>query len=375
MTATARMTDDERRKVFWLLKKYSSYTAWEALALAYYLFADAFMLAYKLRTPDPNEPDQTSIDEWMAGHLKAVLDGRIGFEKGLPRLKSGDRSVWRRSRERSFASWGHFAKGCFQINFIQKIMDPNEYVFDWMKNKDAVVAAAKALEAERYGQESILERLSDQAAPMAPWNALATVHPVYRLPMNDPKHLNFPAVLPDIPAPIGTTVDTGDEVPVDGIYEPEWGESESVSPSGLFGKVRTAFVGKPSLIDAPSAGISPRREHLGCMNYFLANTSAPPYQDREQDQPMPVTWRLIWKDERYLDGVIPSEEPEYLAPAAAPAAEIARLRCEAGRPCPREGFWFTPARPNSRRAFQQGEVMPDVGGAYGSTIWQWDEQQ
>lgn len=52
-----------------------------------------------------------------------------------------------------------------------------------------------------------------------------------------------------------------------------------------------------------------------------------------------------------------------------------RLRCEAGQPCPREGFWFTPARPNSRRHFSAGEQMPDVGGDYGVTIWQWDEQQ
>lgn len=51
------------------------------------------------------------------------------------------------------------------------------------------------------------------------------------------------------------------------------------------------------------------------------------------------------------------------------------LRCLGGQPCPRAGFWFTPARANSRRAFAQSEVMPEVGGDYGSTIWQWDEQQ
>jgi hypothetical protein len=43
--------------------------------------------------------------------------------------------------------------------------------------------------------------------------------------------------------------------------------------------------------------------------------------------------------------------------------------------CPQDGFWFTPARLNSRRAFRAGEVMPDVGGDYGITIWQWDETQ
>jgi len=52
-----------------------------------------------------------------------------------------------------------------------------------------------------------------------------------------------------------------------------------------------------------------------------------------------------------------------------------RLRCEAGQPCPRTGFWFTPARAGSRQRFEAGQVMPEVGGDYGTTIWQWDDQQ
>lgn len=53
----------------------------------------------------------------------------------------------------------------------------------------------------------------------------------------------------------------------------------------------------------------------------------------------------------------------------------ARLRAMAGEPCPREGFWFTPAKADSHQRFEQGQVMPSVGGDYGSTIWQWDERQ
>jgi hypothetical protein len=52
-----------------------------------------------------------------------------------------------------------------------------------------------------------------------------------------------------------------------------------------------------------------------------------------------------------------------------------RGRCEAGQPCPSEGFWFTPAQVGSRRFFKAGEVMPEVGGDYGATIWQWDQNQ
>jgi len=59
----------------------------------------------------------------------------------------------------------------------------------------------------------------------------------------------------------------------------------------------------------------------------------------------------------------------------ASGAAAQRLRCDGGQPCPREGYWFTPARANSRRHFKEGEPMPDFKSDYGATIWQWDEQQ
>lgn len=57
------------------------------------------------------------------------------------------------------------------------------------------------------------------------------------------------------------------------------------------------------------------------------------------------------------------------------AQDTAASRCLAGQPCPREGWWFTPAKADSRQHFAQGQMMPAVGGDYGTTIWQWDEQQ
>ncbi|MAT65275.1 MAG: hypothetical protein CMN57_06495 [Gammaproteobacteria bacterium] len=52
-----------------------------------------------------------------------------------------------------------------------------------------------------------------------------------------------------------------------------------------------------------------------------------------------------------------------------------RPNVPAGEPCPETGWWFTPAQPNSRRYFKQGETMPDVGGDYGATFWQWSSDQ
>ena len=47
----------------------------------------------------------------------------------------------------------------------------------------------------------------------------------------------------------------------------------------------------------------------------------------------------------------------------------------AGQPCPRTGFWFTPAAPSSRQRFEQGQIMPDLRNPAFDTIWQWDDNQ
>ncbi|MBI5271040.1 MAG: DUF1911 domain-containing protein [Burkholderiales bacterium] len=61
-----------------------------------------------------------------------------------------------------------------------------------------------------------------------------------------------------------------------------------------------------------------------------------------------------------------------LSDTRSPQAAL-RLRCEAGQPCPREGWWATPAQAHSRRRFRLGEPMPDLHTDYGTTIWQWEE--
>ena len=78
------------------------------------------------------------------------------------------------------------------------------------------------------------------------------------------------------------------------------------------------------------------------------------------------TWTLV---ERIADsgGGIPGADDPLVAGV--------RLRCEAGTPCPQSGWWATPARVGGRQFFARGVLMPDVGGDYGTTIWQWDERQ
>ncbi|MDF3833832.1 DUF1911 domain-containing protein [Cupriavidus basilensis] len=56
-------------------------------------------------------------------------------------------------------------------------------------------------------------------------------------------------------------------------------------------------------------------------------------------------------------------------------ATATRLRCQSGEPCPKAGYWMTPAKAGSWRYFREGEIMPAVISDYGSTIWQWDGDQ
>uniref|UniRef100_UPI0013C2DB82 PoNe immunity protein domain-containing protein n=1 Tax=Pseudomonas viridiflava TaxID=33069 RepID=UPI0013C2DB82 len=47
-------------------------------------------------------------------------------------------------------------------------------------------------------------------------------------------------------------------------------------------------------------------------------------------------------------------------------------RVVAGDPCTKTGYWFTPAQANSRRHFQQGEIMPSISDStWGDTLWYW----
>jgi hypothetical protein len=85
-----------------------------------------------------------------------------------------------------------------------------------------------------------------------------------------------------------------------------------------------------------------------------------------RDSRVPTVWTLVERVAN-LGGGIPAASNLQTAGV--------RLRAAAGEPCPREGYWFTPARLNSRRVFRVGESMPDAGGDYGVTIWQWDEMQ
>lgn len=51
-------------------------------------------------------------------------------------------------------------------------------------------------------------------------------------------------------------------------------------------------------------------------------------------------------------------------------------RLEAGQPCSVAGYWFSPAHADSRRYFNQGEILPSFSGSnWGDTLWYWSSER
>ena len=331
------MNEGDRKKVFWLLKKYSSYTAWKALGDAYAEFAKAY--EYAIHHSEETDEDAS---EWDRDHFKRILNGQIAFEKGLPLLREGQRSVFRR------ASTGYLRRAAGAINFINRIMDPEEFVFDWMVNKDEVVAATNKL----------LLRGRGLGAANEPGNELYEDERVAALGQQtvfDPFYgpFNIPRPLSGVPAPTDITVNTGKELSHTGVWEPEW----EISPGLL-----KSLTGTPAKLEK------------GCMNYLLAGTIAPKYKDGELEPEINVAWRLIWADHRYEDGIIPEEEAEYLAEAT-PAPHQERLRGLPNELVPQTGWWWSPAfiGTDALRHFNQGEHFPPTETTnYGGVFWYYD---
>ena len=324
------MNEEDRKKVFWLLKKYSSYTAWAALGEAYANFVKAWEYAM-------GHADDIDVDRQNIGWTKKILDGQIAFEKGLPLLREGQRSVFRE------VSTGFLNNSYDTLcNFIRRIMDPDEFDFDWMKNKEDVIAAFHNF--ERLTEVYVVTE-PPASRNVAPFRATDALDPEWHI-------LNFPPALPDVPSPTDTTVNTGEEIPITGAWEPEW-------------EISAGFI-------KALTGTQPRLEK-GCMNYLLAGAIAPRYRDSELDLAFDVRWRLIWADHRYEDGTIPEEEKDYLAEVPEPGQE--RLRGLPSEAVPKTGWWHSPALSGETglRYFKQGERFPEAEtSAYGQVIWNYD---
>nr|GEU28504.1 hypothetical protein [Tanacetum cinerariifolium] len=109
--------------------------------------------------------------------------------------------------------------------------------------------------------------------------------------------MSFPKPLDSVPDPVENIfLRTGENTPYSGVWEP-------------------VKVPKKSLISLITGTPKPQPpfEIEGTMNYLHAGSKAPQVEVRAEDKSavFNTTWRLIWADDRYIDGTIPDEEATY----------------------------------------------------------------
>jgi hypothetical protein len=307
----------------YLLERYSSLAyfgelrdTWEKMVKHVELCLQQYMSSLSLKHRSKPVSDQADI-VWGHRILPNFRHSLQGLYTGFIELSHGDISAL------------DYANG--PVNDV--IGQRRDYSPDWMSEED----------------QKAYDKLLMKAATMA--GHIAGTSGAYWRPLNLSNYSNEyepfepPAHWPAYRLNQSISVRTGTKTPQSGIYVPDLENSCAQFLSTYYKEAPQAYVlvGFRDLLD-PRTG----------EKYWEA-----PILERKD-----CTWYLV---ERASDSdtVRRSEASE--------STQV--LRVAAGQLCLETGFYFTPARADSRRLFKQGEVMPDLGADYGATIWQWDAQQ
>ncbi|MDR3163216.1 MAG: immunity 71 family protein [Helicobacteraceae bacterium] len=294
--------DLERRQIFHLLKKASSYTAWERILGFYQKWADITEASVReadergllpkpskyYTTPYGVKEDQgrTSI---VHSDYVDIQKGLALFEEGVARLRKGDKRVF------TYGILGDFPKACVQPDYWERLYIRGETL--WDKETPLLEEFFEALFQlqSACGECSccVLEERDSAENPARCNYGLWEMVFLPKLPYPDP--------LPEVPEPEKEIVITsGSPVSCSGIWEPVMGGS---TKGWLFKKPQGPFT------------------RAGPMNYLHGISLAPTLQQTYRDPrdkkygceyvETKVAWRLIWRDDRYQDGAIPEEEKDY----------------------------------------------------------------
>jgi hypothetical protein len=316
--SAGEVTQEDRKKIFWLLKRKTSYTAWKREADAFDKFADIFEKQVMEEPIAKAGPLNIWDTNWETSYPE-ILKCQVLYEKALARLKQGDRSVFLYNERGLFIDADNISSSWY-INMVHEGYHGDKS-FDGKyvpQMKEALEEYALAAAHAGYTQS----RMEGQAAPLT-FNEVIF------------NGIAFPSFLDEVPEAIElVTVRTDEEIPVFGIYEPQIKD--------------------------------------GCMNYLLGGTTAPVYSMYER---RPVTWKLIWEDNRYLDGHIPSEEALYFPPQAKPAEQQPAfvgadlITASTGQTCPKDGHWAVMNDLQGKATFKKGDTMPQHQGR--DVVWVW----
>jgi hypothetical protein len=291
------MTDDDRRKLFWYIKRKTSLSAWKRESDAF----DAFAIIFKKQVVEqPHAPGGLFGPVTWDAYYPEILRTQAQYEQGLSRLGTGDRTVWLYSargilRDAIVVSNIWYTELIYggergDHNYYGKYLDEMKIAITYFNKTQGDAGFVQSMMAETpapifWGEwiecalnNEIYPRNPEPGFPQGKYSSL----------------IQYPTPLPDVPVEEEEIlIKTGDNIPEYGIYEPQVKD--------------------------------------GCMNYLLKDTPAPLLSYAGEDD-RPVVWRLIWKDLRYLDGNIPAEERTYF-----PEEEQARVSIDSDLISPTTG--------------------------------------
>jgi hypothetical protein len=284
----------ERRAFFHHLKMASSLTGWQR-ALVYY----GDLLAIVRRAYEDtwrNDPEPTIPKNEMA--LLAFCHSC--FALGVQWLSRGDRNCFK-----FLGRKGHFSEAHRMIEVWRDAewryaaSISNEFILGCRQWPEIKSSLHKFLRVRGENSEVLQARYSDVPAPIESPKEIH--HPENLITGPRLRELLTRTDLAPVPTPPKEVlVPTGGLIPCFGIWEPvkvDW----SAGVAGMF---------KKPLAPADGAYVLD-----GCPNYLHEGGRAPTIafpEDTPRREGRPTVWRLLWEDRRYLDGVVPEEERDYV---------------------------------------------------------------
>lgn len=255
-------------------------------------------------------------------------------ERVIPNFRSTLQDLYDGYIELSHGDWSEWGAPGVTGDFRGQ----SDFWYGWMdeveeggseKYFDLILKAthfARNINATGYASWIIGELSSGyEVSPFDPWE-LPTTWPRYRL---------NPAV----------QINTGEQVTKPGLY---WPEAEDAAVQFLVPS------GPPEDIEgygAPEACVGLSKD------------------GGQYDHEEPTTWIKV---ERVPGETVEDGLANLLEGATPPQRNV-----PGSKPCPRTGWWFTPAEKNGRRRhFKHGDTFPVIeGSSYGDTFWQWSPDQ
>lgn len=329
-----------RRKVFWLLRRLTSYELWRRKRERFANFTVQYEAAVK--TPPREETDRVPAD-----NLPIIYEILGLYDKGLRELAQGHRHVWR-SGEPFDAAIDRYSHLCQYFYTDPEYWERGAQIKAYPPKVSALARLMRMSEFHGdYASCEVVASSGDVANLQSATFLLAPEN--YRHRFYELEYPVFPESLPEPPDPPDVVIRSGQTVPFDGIWEPV-----TTTQTKLLGIVP---VGDKTF------------ENNGCFNYLVQGTRAPtldgPFDPQTfSSSAISTHWRLLWEDTRYNDGVIPDESEYFLDPETVESTTSTNLpagmEMQTGEICPISGTWEAIGLGVAPIQVLKGQTMPDV---------------